>query len=243
MLYYYGVLGLQAFCIYHCYRNRSDTYWYFIILFLPLIGGLVYLFTHVLKRNMIEKAGNEVVHSLDSGKVVRDLEKKLRFADTYENRVALADAYMSKGWNKEAIEHYQHSISEMFSSDFHVHNQLVKANYALGHTEEVLKYAKVIEQKPEFRKSEASWCYAKSLISIGKIKEGEQYLRGFDTPFDNFGRRLELAQFLSAQDRQKEAVTLLDELLSEGEHLSGQNARKNRAVMKQILDYRTELMA
>ena len=242
MLYYYGVLGLQAFCIYHCYRNRSDNYWYFIILFLPLIGGVIYLFTHVFKRTTLENAGNEVIQSLDSGKVVRDLEKRLRFADTFENRVALADAYMTKGLYQKAIEQYQQSITEMFSSDFHVHNQLVKAHYALGHTEAVLKYAKVIEQKPEFRKSEASWCYAQSLISTGNLKEGEQYLRGFDTPFDNFQRRLELAQFLSAHDRKEEAVMLLDELLSEGEHLSGQNARKNRSVMKQIRDYRTELM-
>ena len=50
---------LQVFCIYHAYKNRKETHWYFIIFFLPIIGGIIYLVTQVFNKQDIAKAGRQ----------------------------------------------------------------------------------------------------------------------------------------------------------------------------------------
>ena len=37
------ILLLQAFCVYHAYRNNVEQRWYWLILFLPLFGCIIYL--------------------------------------------------------------------------------------------------------------------------------------------------------------------------------------------------------
>jgi hypothetical protein len=188
----------------------------------------------------LEHAGNEVLHTLDSGKTIRDLEKKVRFSDTFENRVALADALMVKGEFQQAIDHYKNSMGSMFSSDFHVHSQLIKAHFALGDFEAVAMYAKVIEGKSEFRRTQASWCYAQSLLKLGNRAEAEEIIRSFNTPYDHFGQRLELVRFLDDSGRAQEATELLGELMEEGENMSRQNVRKNRVFLREIKEYKAK---
>ena len=40
--FYTPILILQVFCLYHAYKNKSENWWYFLILMFPLIGSLIY---------------------------------------------------------------------------------------------------------------------------------------------------------------------------------------------------------
>jgi len=83
-MYYYIIIALQAYCAYHCYTNRNEYYWYFVILFLPLIGCLAYLFINVIRSSDVEKVQDNLVSVIKPTKKINDLKKKFKFAETFE---------------------------------------------------------------------------------------------------------------------------------------------------------------
>jgi len=48
--YYYADIALQIFCVIHCIRNNKQTWWIWLIIFVPFIGGIAYLYTEVFSR-------------------------------------------------------------------------------------------------------------------------------------------------------------------------------------------------
>ena len=109
---YYLILILQGYCIYHAYKNGSAYYWYFLIMFLPVVGCVIYLVTQVYNRRDAEKIQEELVAVINPTKKIKDLEKRLQFSETYQNRVNLADALLDIKDYKNAITHYQEALKD-----------------------------------------------------------------------------------------------------------------------------------
>lgn len=233
-MYYYAIIALQGFCVYHCYSNRNNYYWIFAIIFLPVIGCILYLFTNVFQKRDIEKVQESLVTAINPSKKITDLEKKLKFSETFENRVALADAYLEERLYPEAIAQYESSLKDVFSQDFYVISKLLEANYHSSNKEEVLACAEKILNDAKFRKSKASFMYALTLEKTGNVQTAEEILRTFDAPYSNFAERLELGQFLVRHDKQNDAKELYQEMVSESENMSNPNFRQNRHLIKII---------
>ncbi|TMU50504.1 hypothetical protein FGG15_19295 [Flagellimonas algicola] len=70
-MYYYAIIALQGFCVYHCYTNRNNYYWIFAIIFLPVIGCILYLFTNVFQKRDIEKVQESLVTAINPSKKLR----------------------------------------------------------------------------------------------------------------------------------------------------------------------------
>src|SRR5690606_36057552 len=100
-MYYYFIIALQTYCIYHLFKNKRSYYWLFVILFLPLIGSVIYLVTQVYNKRDTAKIQDNLVSIINPAKKIKALEKKLEFSETYQNRVNLADAYLeNKDYHK-----------------------------------------------------------------------------------------------------------------------------------------------
>ncbi|WP_161992013.1 tetratricopeptide repeat protein [Flagellimonas algicola] len=168
------------------------------------------------------------------------MEKKLKFSETFENRVALADAYLEEGLYPEAIAYYESSLKDVFSKDFYVISNLLEAHYYNSNREEVVVCAEKILDNPKFRKSKASFLYALTLEKMGNAQSAEEVLRTFDAPYSSFSERLELARFLQRQNKPEDAKELYQEMVSEFENMSKPNFRQNRHLIKII---REELQA
>lgn len=231
-MYYYVIIALQGFCVYHCYTNRNSYYWILAIIFLPLIGCLLYLFTQVFRKRDIEKVQENLVTAINPSKKIKDLEKKYRFSETFENRVALADAYLDEGLYPEAIGYYEASLKDVFSSDFYVLSKLIEAYYYSSDFENVVDYGEKIRSNSKFRKSKASFLFGMALDKTGNHQLAEEILRHFDSPYSNFMERLELCKFLIRQDKKEEAKDILQEMVLEAENMSNPNYRKNRELIK-----------
>lgn len=107
---YYVIIALQGFCIYHGYKNKREYYWFLLIILLPAIGCLIYLFTQVFSERDINKVQNELTSLVNPTKKITDLEKKIQFIDSFESRVGLGDAYLESGFFNAAIEKYEASL-------------------------------------------------------------------------------------------------------------------------------------
>ncbi|MFS4457251.1 hypothetical protein [Maribacter sp. 2304DJ31-5] len=232
-MYFYLILALQVFCVYHCYTHKNDYYWIFLIIFLPVIGSAIYLFVHVFQKKDIEQLQDGVVSVLNPSKKIKDLEKKFKFSDTFENQVALADAYLEGQMYEEAIKNYEASLKDVFENDFYVHSKLVGAYYFSSNFDKAIHISNKIKDNSKFKKSETAFLFALAIEKSGGSKEmAEEYLMQFDTPYSRYRERLELAKFYVRAGKTDESKTILEEIIKESEGMSKTGYRQNRVWIK-----------
>lgn len=232
-MYFYLILVLQGFCIYHMYKNRNPYYWVFLILFLPVIGSVIYIITQVYNKRDAEKITSEITHIINPTKKIKDLEKQLDFTDTYQNRVNLADAHLENKDYQNAIKHYQEALDGNFQNDFYVIKNMIEAYHQIQDFESVVNYGTQIKSHPEFKKSRTQFLYGLALEKEGRLAEAEENLKAINIRFSFYEERLIYAKFLLNIDKREEAKEILESLVSEGQHITKPNKRLYGATIKE----------
>lgn len=233
-MYFYFIVALQAFCIYHLVKNRREYYWVFLIIFLPLIGCIIYLITQVYNKKDAEKVSSEIVSIINPTKKIKDLEKKLEFVETFQNHVNLADAYYEIGDYEKAIKQYETVLDTDHQYDFYVISSLVASYYKIEDFNAVVRYAKQILNHPEFKKSKTQFLYGLALQKIGEDEAAEAQLKAIDVRYSNYQERLVLAKFLMAKNKTEEAKDILNEIFAESKNMTKTNKNKYRATITEV---------
>lgn len=233
-MYYYLILALQGYCIYHLIKNRNSYYWIFLILFIPVIGSIIYIATQVFNKNDVEKIQSELTTIINPTKKITDLEAQLKFSETFQNRVNLADAYFEIGDFANASKHYQASLKDNFQNDFYVVKQLIASYFELNDYENVLLYSEKIKNNPEFKKSITQFIYGLALDKVGRTEEAEVEMRKIDTRYSNYNERLILAEYLLGKGKKDDAKEILQEISIESQHMNKDNKRIYRATIAQV---------
>lgn len=237
-MYYYLILALQVYCAYDCYTKRNNFYWYFAIIFVPVIGCLIYLFVNVISKRDVDGVQQNLVSVLNPTKKIDDLEKKFKFSETFENQVNLADAYLEAEHFEKAIANYEASLKDVFKEDFYTLSKLEEAYYFSSKFNEAIFCAEKIKGNPKFRKSKAAFLYALALEKIERVVEAEELLKTFDAPYSRYQERLELSKFLIRNAKTDEAREILQEIVTESDGMSKTSYQKNRILIakaKEIL--------
>jgi len=234
MGYYSIPLLLQLYCFYHAYSNKKEFYWYAVIFFIPILGGIIYLFLNVFNKNDAQIIGEEINTVINPSKKMRDLTNKVEFADTFQNRVALADAHFNKAEYQNAVLHYEKVLEGAHKNDIYVQEQLVNTHYLLGNYEKVVKIAKPLKSNSTSSASKTKYFLGLSYKELGKFNNAEKNLRALDLRYSNYTERHVLAQFLLERKKNDDAKELLEELLIEYNHMSKPNRKQNRLTFIEI---------
>ncbi len=224
---YYLILALQGFCIYHLYKNRNENYWFFVIIFIPVIGSIIYLITRVFNKNHIDVIQNEITTIINPTKKIKDLENALQFSETFQNRVNLADEYLKISDYNNAITHYEKSLEGTFKNDEYVTKQLIEAYYQIDNFSNVISYSEKINHHSNFTKSRSQFLYGLALEKLNKFDEAEIELRKTDISYSNYEERLSLIKFLVNRNKIDDAKEIINEILAESQHITSQNKRTN----------------
>ena len=233
-MYYYLILALQGYCIYHMYKHRNPYYWVFLILFLPVIGCVIYLITQVYNKRDAEKITSEITNIINPTKKVRDLEKRLEFSETYQNQVNLADAYLEIKDYNNAIPHYLEALQDRSQNNFYATTQLIEAYFNIEDCDKVVFYVEKIKEHPEFKKSRTQFLYGLALERLGKIEEAETNLKQIDIRYSFYEERLILAKFLLSIKKDDEAKEIINEIHKESQHMTKPNKRIYRATILEV---------
>lgn len=165
---------------------------------------------------------------LNPGGNVKKLERQLQFADTFQNRVQLADAYLGTGQVQKAVSLYEKSLTGNFSENEHILQQLILAYYDEQRFNDVITAAGKIYKQPQFNRSRAHIYYALSLEKTGNLQKAEEEFKKLGGYFSQYEARYQYAKFLQRHQRQGEADKLLKEMLGEESHLGPIEKRDNR---------------
>jgi len=225
---------LQAYCIYHLIKNRIPYYWIFLIIFVPLIGSLIYIFTQVFNRNDIDKFQDEFTTIVNPAKKIKDLEAQLKFSETFQNRVNLADAYFEVKDFKSAVLHYESALIDNFKNDFYVIKQIIASYFELNDYEMVISYSERVKGNPEFENSVTQFVFGLALDKVGREEEAETELRKIDKRYSNYNERLILAEFLIQKGNKDDAREILQEISTESQHMNRDNRRIYKVTIVQV---------
>jgi hypothetical protein len=226
--FYIIIVALQAICVIHCIRKGNQGNWIWLIIFLPLIGCLVYIFSEIITHREIRTVKTGVGEMLSPSGSIRKLEQNLRFSDTFNNRMQLADAYLAARDTGKAIPIYENSLTGAFEENEHAIGQLIVAYYYEKRYADILKIVPKIYSLPQFPRSKAQILYAMSLAYTGQTEKAEKEFLGLKGRFSNFEARYYYVLFLQMNDRHQEAKQLLQQVTEEIPQLSGVERKYNR---------------
>ena len=220
---------LQAICVIHCLAKGNQQRWIWIIIFLPVIGCVVYFFTEIVNANNARSLGSGLGGMVNPLGRIRRLENNLRFTDTFNNRVMLADAYLAVGRTDEAIELYASGLTGAFTENEYVIKQLIRAYFEKQRYAEVITMARKLYGRPQFARSKEHVLYARALAYIGDQTAAEQEFMKMKARFADFEARYQYGLFLRGSGREKEARLVFEDITGEASHLSSRERRDNRA--------------
>lgn len=226
MLLYYLTIALQVFCIYHAYKNSSNYYWYFIIFFVPLLGCIVYLFTQVFNKKDVSIITEEINTIINPTKKVKELEKELEFANTFQNKINLADAFTENKDYNNAILYYEKALKGNFKNEPHTLNKLINCYFKTNNFDKVIANANKIDLDNDFKKS--LYFYGLALEHKKQFEEAEIQLKKVDRRYSNYPERIELCKFLIRRNKKTEAKEILLEVTSEINSMAKANFRRHK---------------
>ena len=226
--FYYITIGLQLICVLHCLKKGNQTIWIWLIIFLPLIGCIAYIFTEILNRRDIQQVQSGMASVLNPSRRIKKLEENLRFSDTFNNRVVLADAYLSAGFTDKAIDLYESSLTGNFTENEYVLSKLMHAYFQKKRYGEIIPIGKKILQLPQYARSHTHIVYAIALDHTGQPEEAEKEFLKMKSKFANYEARYQYGLFLKRANRENEADQLFADIIKEASHLSPRERRDNR---------------
>ena len=227
-MYYYLIVAFQVFCVYHMYKNRNSYYWAFLIFFVPVIGCIIYLLTQVYNKRDAQKLTSEITHIINPTKKIKDLESKLEFSESYQNRVNLADAQLENKDYKNALSHYLKTLNDGYENDFYVNSKLVEAYFLNEDYNNAVVFADKIKDKVEYKQSKTQFICGLAYEKLGDFEAAEFNLKQIDIRYSFYDERVVLAEFYISRNKNEDAKTILEEIQKEAQHMTKPNRKLYR---------------
>jgi hypothetical protein len=218
--YYVLVIVLQGICAFHSIRKGTQSKWIWIIVFLPLIGSLAYIFTEIIQKQHVSTVQSGVASIINPSGRIRKLERNLKFSDTLANRSALADAYLASGMYAQAAHHYESCLTLAFANSENVIMNLIQAYYHLGRFEDIIRLAPRVVHDLTFIKSPASLMYAIALEKNGHPGQADIEYAKLNLRFSNYEARYRYGLFLLSSGRRDDALKVLRGIEEEAQHMT-----------------------
>ncbi len=226
--FYYITIVLQAICVIHCLRKGKQYMWIWLIILLPLIGCIAYMVMEMFKTGDLQKVQSGVSSVLNPHGNIEMLEDQLKFTDTFNNRVSLADAYLAAGLTDKAITLYESSLTGAFIENEHVLMQLILACFQKQRWQQVIAIAGKVYKLPQFPRSQAHLFYAMALENVGSNEMAEQEFKKMKSRYSDFEARYHYGLFLIRANRKDEARQLYTDLCDEVPHLGSREKKFSR---------------
>jgi hypothetical protein len=217
--YYTPILALQAFCLYHAYKINGEQKWFWLIIFFPLVGCVIYLYQELYSRRSAEHLFEVAKGMFNSNYNINKLEKALQFTDTITNKINLANAYMAAHRPADAIPLYKSCLESFKANDPIITIKLLIAYYEMADYKQTIKYGQQLSKEKVFERSEAKIAYASALYQDDKIDEAEAVFKSMDSSYTNYPHRIAYCQFLAQTDRSVKAKQKAEEMLNEFQHM------------------------
>jgi hypothetical protein len=219
------VFGLQLLCLAHVIRTGRPSQWLFLIMALPLVGCLAYLFIEILPEVRHSRAGRQAVRDIgaliDPERDLREKAERLAAADTVENRAALADECLRNGRAADAKRLLQSCLTGVHATDHALMLGLARAQFALDdHAGACATLDRLRAAHPDLDCPDGHLLYARSKEQQGDVEQALIEYAALAAYYPGEEPRCRLALLLQKLGRVAEATTLFKQVVRSVERAS-----------------------
>ena len=204
-----------ALCV-HVVRTGQQLYWIFLILFVPVLGSVVYLIAIVIPEmaggTRAKRMGMAARDALDPGREYRQAKAAADDSPTVHNRMRLAAAAASLGRHAEAEQLYGEAMQGIHADDPALLLGRANALIELGRAPEALPLVEKLTEEQGARSPATALAQARVYEALGRIAEADaayQWAAGRLPGLEALGR---YAAFLARVGRKTEAADNLAEI-------------------------------
>jgi hypothetical protein len=220
-----------ALCV-HVVRTNQPLYWIFLILFVPVLGSVVYLIAIVIPEmaggTRAKRMGMAARDALDPGREYRQAKAAADDSPTVHNRMRLAAAAASLGRHAEAEQLYGEAMQGIHADDPALLLGRANALIELGRAPEALPLVEKLTEEQGARSPATALAQARVYEALGRIAEADaayQWAAGRLPGLEALGR---YAAFLARVGRKSEAADNLAEIDRRIERANPQFRREGR---------------
>ena len=232
--YYTPVLILQGFCLYHSYKNNTHQKYYWLIIFVPLVGSLIYLYLNFYKKSLIDDLSDGFRGIVNSNYQVEKLEKETKFTDTMSNKKYLAIQYLNKGRTNEAIDLLNSCLVGIHADDQEINRLLLQAYYSQKEYGKCIAAGEKIKNDYTFANAEEKALLAWAYYYSGDSEKAESIFKSQDGLFSNYFQRLEYSKYLQHIGRTTEAKKKLAVMIEEIVHMDKYEKKLKSKIYNEI---------
>jgi len=214
------ILLIQIAFAVHALRRGYPIFWVFLIVFVPLIGCLLYIIMVLapeFTQSRVAADGSRALRrAIDPNKALRELQQALEVSDTVANRIGLAEELARHGRFDEAIALYERSRVGIHRNDPVVLLGLSAALVENGQFDKAKEALDAYhEADPGNRTTEADLLLARTLQGLGDretaLQVYEQLLKTASGP----EVKVRSAALLDSMGQTAPARTLYEEVVKD----------------------------
>lgn len=229
----YVTYFVQLLLIIHALKTGRDRYWIFILLFLPMVGGIAYLVVEIIPEFLGgvrgQRAKRGMQQLVDPGGDIRDCQRAWEQSPNAENGRRYAQALINAGRANDALEILKQARSGFFENDptlLLLQGQAHFLNKEYEATLEALDRLKA--ENPEFRSPEGHLLYARALEDSGRRQEAIEAYSEVAGYFPGAEARYRLAAALKADGDTESAKAEWESMLNDA-RLAPAHFRKSQS--------------
>ncbi|MEM7163448.1 MAG: tetratricopeptide repeat protein [Bacteroidota bacterium] len=225
------VLILQGYCLYDAFKNHREQRWLWIIVILPLIGSIIYLYTYKFKGGSFSSKKFQMQVVKGSSKMsLSKMEKEVKYSETFSNLTSLGELYFHANRLEDAKRTFERALDKYDPQDAEVNTKLVLIYHRLGNHESAAKAGKIANGNKRFDNSESKIAFAWSLHELDRNEEALKAFEEMDGPFINYDGRIEYCRLLNKLGKKDKAFEKMNEMLEEIDRMAGREKRQNNWV-------------
>lgn len=217
LAYILTVLIQVGFAV-HVVRTGRNFMWLWIIIFVPLVGCLVYFIAEILpelgRSRTVARAKNHLVNAVDPGRELRRRRELLEATGTVDNRIALADECVEARMYDEAIALYRECLVGIHKADPNIMERLARAQFEKGDAAEARQTLDdLIRENPDYKSTEGHLLYARALEALGEMEAACKEYEILLGSYPGEEARVRYAQLLARKGDTSRARDLYSETL------------------------------
>ncbi|PUZ24362.1 hypothetical protein GA0116948_10743 [Chitinophaga costaii] len=203
---YYLVIILQVLAIIHAFKTGRRE-WLYILLFLPVVGLLVYFFMELLPAIRSGDFFSNFRRIFLPAQQIREWERKVRISDTVSNRVQLSQAYADQRQYAKAIELTLGCLNGMYANDAGILLQLARQYFMNGQYRESLQIFDKLKtlKTGRINMAEDDLMYVRAQEGVGDLANAEEGYKQIIRVHHSLEARYYYGLFLKKQSRGQEA--------------------------------------
>lgn len=211
-------LALIAVCVVHAVRRGNIFPWIYIIVFLPGIGSLIYLFVEIVPELVRGRGAARVKSSaaamIDPNKSFREARRAATLVGSVDSKRALAEEYMSRGAYADAVEIYRDTAQGQFKDDPALLLGLARAQFMNNDPAGAQASLDALQAAdPSFVSGDAHLLYARALEGQGKTDEALAEYRKLVPYYSGEEARARYAMLLEKTGARDQARNVYQEIV------------------------------